>query len=69
VGWLPGVSGVYTMLAHAAVTLAPVLGEIAATEIVAGTEDPRANRFRPTRLSGPPSPRKEPSHHELSQPS
>jgi glycine/D-amino acid oxidase-like deaminating enzyme len=69
VGWLPGVSGVYTVLAHAAVTLAPVLGEIAAAEIVAGTEDPRADRFRPTRLSGPPSPRKEPSHHELSQPS
>jgi glycine/D-amino acid oxidase-like deaminating enzyme len=67
VGWLPGVSGIYTMLAHAAVTLAPVLSEIAAAEIVTESEDSRVDRFRPTRLSDTPSSRRETSHYELSQ--
>jgi D-hydroxyproline dehydrogenase subunit beta len=48
-GWVA--NGLYTVLAHAGVTLAPVLAEIAVAEIVDGRADPRAERFRPDRLS------------------
>jgi D-hydroxyproline dehydrogenase subunit beta len=51
VGWIPRVEGLYVLAAHAAVTLAPVLGEAAAAEIADLTDDARLARFRPDRFS------------------
>jgi D-hydroxyproline dehydrogenase subunit beta len=53
-GWAPWLEGLYVIAAHAAVTLAPALGEIAATEIVDLREDTRLARFRPDRFSETP---------------
>jgi glycine/D-amino acid oxidase-like deaminating enzyme len=50
-GWVPSLEGLYVIVAHAAVTLAPALGDIAAAEIVDLREDPRLGRFRPDRFS------------------
>lgn len=52
VGAVEGIRGLYVLLAHAAVTLAPVLAEIAAAEIVDGRTDDRVERFRAGRLIG-----------------
>jgi D-hydroxyproline dehydrogenase subunit beta len=51
VGWIPPVDGLYVLAAHAAVTLAPVLGEAAASEIADLSDDARLARFRPDRFS------------------
>jgi glycine/D-amino acid oxidase-like deaminating enzyme len=51
VGWVPRVEGLYVLAAHAAVTLAPVLGEVAASEIADLSDDARLARFRPDRFS------------------
>jgi glycine/D-amino acid oxidase-like deaminating enzyme len=50
-GWVPWLEGLYVIAAHAAVTLAPALGELAAGEIVDLREDTRLARFRPDRFS------------------
>ena len=50
-GWIPDVEGLYVLAAHAAVTLAPVLGEAAASEIADRRDDARLARFRPDRFS------------------
>lgn len=50
VGAVPGLEGLYVVLAHAAVTLAPVLADVVAAEIAHGHLDPRVARFRPDRL-------------------
>jgi glycine/D-amino acid oxidase-like deaminating enzyme len=51
VGWIPGVEGLYVLVAHAAVTLAPILGEVAASEITGRREHTMFDRFRPDRFS------------------
>jgi glycine/D-amino acid oxidase-like deaminating enzyme len=51
VGWIPGVDGLYVLVAHAAVTLAPILGEAAASEIAGRREHTMFDRFRPDRFS------------------
>jgi glycine/D-amino acid oxidase-like deaminating enzyme len=51
VGWIPQADGLYVIVAHAAVTLAPALGELAAAEIVGPRDEPLLDRFRPGRFS------------------
>lgn len=51
VGTLPEVPGLYMAVAHGAVTLAPLLGKIAAREIAYGEPDARLDTFRPARLA------------------
>jgi glycine/D-amino acid oxidase-like deaminating enzyme len=41
--------GLYLAVTHSGVTLAPLLGEIVATELATGTPDPRLASFRPAR--------------------
>jgi glycine/D-amino acid oxidase-like deaminating enzyme len=50
-GWVPQADGLYVIVAHAAVTLAPILGELAASEIADLRDDPLLERFRPGRFS------------------
>jgi glycine/D-amino acid oxidase-like deaminating enzyme len=50
VGPLPGAAGLYVMLAHAAVTLAPVLADVVVSEVAHQRSDSRLDRFRPGRL-------------------
>jgi glycine/D-amino acid oxidase-like deaminating enzyme len=51
VGWIPQMHGLYVLVAHAAVTLAPILGEVAAAEIAGRREHTMFDRFRPDRFS------------------
>ena len=50
VGWVPDVGALYMLLTHSGLTLAPVLGEIAAQE-VAGEPSTLAVAFRPDRFA------------------
>ena len=50
VGPLPGLDGFYLVASHSAVTLGPLWGRIAATELLDGTLDPRLEPFRPARF-------------------
>jgi glycine/D-amino acid oxidase-like deaminating enzyme len=54
VGWRSGTAGVYVAVTHSGVTLAPVLGELIAAEIVGGTDERLLRPFRPTRFATPP---------------
>jgi D-hydroxyproline dehydrogenase subunit beta len=54
VGWASGDGGVYVAVTHSGVTLAPVLGELIAAEVAAGTDEPLLRPFRPTRFATPP---------------
>jgi glycine/D-amino acid oxidase-like deaminating enzyme len=49
-GWVPQTDGLYVIVAHAAVTLAPILGELAAAEIAGLRDEPLLERFRPGRF-------------------
>lgn len=49
-GWLDRPERVYVVVTHSAITLAPLLGQLAAREIVAHTELARLARFRPQRF-------------------
>jgi len=49
VGFLPGVSNLYAVVAHSAVHLAPILGRLAAEELT-GSARARLEPFRPARL-------------------
>jgi glycine/D-amino acid oxidase-like deaminating enzyme len=51
VGWVPDVDGLYVIAAHAAVSLAPAVADIACAELVELREDPRLDDFRPTRFA------------------
>jgi glycine/D-amino acid oxidase-like deaminating enzyme len=51
VGPLPGVPGVYLTVMHSGVTLAPVVGRLAAEEIVHAAEQPQLRGCRPARFS------------------
>jgi glycine/D-amino acid oxidase-like deaminating enzyme len=54
IGWTPGVEGLYVMVTHAGVTLAPALAEMAAREIN-GTPEKMLATFRPDRFEPPVS--------------
>jgi glycine/D-amino acid oxidase-like deaminating enzyme len=50
VGRPAGVRGIYMMLAHAAVTLAPALADLVVAEVIDGRSESMLDRFRPDRL-------------------
>lgn len=50
IGPVPGVDGLYLVCTHSGVTMGPLLGRIAAREIIHGDIDPRIATFRPERL-------------------
>jgi glycine/D-amino acid oxidase-like deaminating enzyme len=50
-GWIPGAGGLYVIAAHAAVTLAPALAELAVTEVSRTTEAAALDGFRPDRFA------------------
>ncbi|MGC4193276.1 MAG: FAD-binding oxidoreductase [Thermomicrobiales bacterium] len=49
IGAISGAEGLYLIVTHSAVTMGPLLGHIAAREIVTGKRDPRLDAFRPDR--------------------
>src|SRR5262245_8811431 len=49
-GGIPGLGGFYVVASHSAVTLGPLWGRIAATEILDGVPDPRLAPYRPARF-------------------
>ncbi|QOV40341.1 FAD-binding oxidoreductase [Streptomyces ferrugineus] len=51
-GYASGQSRVYCLVSHSGVTLAPILGRLAATEITTDQEQDLLRRFRPTRFIG-----------------
>jgi glycine/D-amino acid oxidase-like deaminating enzyme len=51
VGPVPGVEGLYTVATHSGVTMGPLLGRLAAAEIIDGEVDERLLRFRTERLA------------------
>jgi glycine/D-amino acid oxidase-like deaminating enzyme len=50
VGSIGGLDGFYAISTHSGVTMGPLLGRIAATEVLAGERDDRLATFRPERL-------------------
>jgi glycine/D-amino acid oxidase-like deaminating enzyme len=50
VGPVPGLDGLSIVCTHSGVTMGPLLGRIAAREIMSGIVDPRLETFRPERL-------------------
>jgi len=50
VGPVPGLEGVYVIASHSGVTMGPLLGRLAAREILHGVVDARLSRYRPARL-------------------
>jgi glycine/D-amino acid oxidase-like deaminating enzyme len=51
-GYPSGQSRVYCLVSHSGITLAPILGRLAATEITTGQEHDLLRSFRPTRFTG-----------------
>lgn len=51
VGWAPGVEGLYVVVTHSGITLAPVLGELAAREVAGGADEALLRPFRPSRFA------------------
>lgn len=49
IGTIDNLDGLYLMVTHSGVTMGPLLGHIAAREIVSGTMDRRLEHFRPAR--------------------
>lgn len=50
VGWVVGAPSLYVAVAHSGITLAPVLGELVAREVVEGRTEPLLAPFRPDRF-------------------
>jgi glycine/D-amino acid oxidase-like deaminating enzyme len=50
-GWAPGAEGLYLLVTHSGITLAPILGELAAREIAAGADEALLMPFRPGRFA------------------
>ena len=50
-GYPSGQSRVYCLVSHSGITLAPILGRLAATEITTGQEQDLLRAFRPTRFT------------------
>ena len=53
VGWAPGLDGLYIIVTHSGITLAPLLGELAAAEVIGAEEQAVLADFRPDRFSRP----------------
>ncbi len=51
VGWIPGQEGLYVCVTHSGVTLAPLLAELAAGEILQDADSPLLRAFRPARFA------------------
>ena len=51
VGPVPGVPGVSLCVTHSGVTLAPLLGDYLASELIAGLDEPMLAPYRPTRAA------------------
>jgi glycine/D-amino acid oxidase-like deaminating enzyme len=51
-GWWHEVAGYYAAVMHSGVTLAPLIGSLAAGELLGGRAEPMFASFRPNRLSG-----------------
>jgi glycine/D-amino acid oxidase-like deaminating enzyme len=51
-GWAGGIESLYVLVTHSGVTLAPLLGKLAAREIVTGNAEPLLSAFRLERFSG-----------------
>ncbi|MEV4934152.1 FAD-binding oxidoreductase [Sphingobium sp. LMA1-1-1.1] len=49
IGPVPGAGGVYVVVTHSGITLAPILGRYAAQEIMTGSQTPILAPYRPTR--------------------
>jgi glycine/D-amino acid oxidase-like deaminating enzyme len=49
-GWVPGVDGLYVIAAHAAVTLAPALAELAVIEVAQEGKAEMLESYRPNRF-------------------
>ena len=50
VGPLPGIDGYYICVTHSGVTLAPILGQVVADELIRGTCSVNLEPFRPARF-------------------
>ncbi len=50
VGAIPGLDGFYVVVSHSGVTLGPLWGRIAASELLDGALDPRLAPYRPARF-------------------
>jgi len=55
VGRIPGHDNVYLCVTHSGVTLAPLLGELAAAEILHEADSPLLRTFRPARFAASPA--------------
>ena len=51
-GWINPIGGLYVVVAHSGITLAPLLSRLAAKEIVEGVEASGLEPFRPSRFDG-----------------
>jgi glycine/D-amino acid oxidase-like deaminating enzyme len=51
VGWVPGSNRVYAAVTHSGITIAPALGELVASEVAGGAEEPLLAPFRPGRFA------------------
>jgi glycine/D-amino acid oxidase-like deaminating enzyme len=51
IGWIPGLSGLYLVTAHAATTLGPAAAELVAAELLDGADAHALNAFRPARFA------------------
>jgi glycine/D-amino acid oxidase-like deaminating enzyme len=47
---MPGIDGLFVIATHSGVTMGPLLGRLAAREILHGERDERIAAFRPDRL-------------------
>ena len=49
-GWINSIGGLYVVVTHSGITLAPLLSQLVAKEIVDGDEAPVLSPFRPSRF-------------------
>ena len=52
-GWIKPIGGLYVVVTHSGITLAPLLSRLVAEEIVAGVEASVLSPFRPSRFDSP----------------
>ena len=50
-GWAHGATGLYVLVTHSGITLAPLLAELAESEIAGGRDEPALRPFRPERFA------------------
>lgn len=50
-GWARGTAGLYVLVTHSGITLAPLLAELAESEIAGGRDEPALRPFRPDRFA------------------